>query len=87
LNLNKYEYQQVQGLKEIEVIKVNIPLRQHIGAPAEAIVGVGDFVEKGQLIGKMKEGALGANIHASISGQVIEVSNEIIIESKNREVI
>lgn len=87
LDLNKYEYQKVNGLKEIVVSKVSIPLKQHIGAPSEAIVSIGDFVEKGQLIGKMKEGTLGSNIHASIHGQVIEVSDEIIIESKNSEVI
>ncbi|GAA0182352.1 4Fe-4S dicluster domain-containing protein [Clostridium sediminicola] len=87
LDLNRYEHQKVDGLKAIEISKVNIPLKQHIGAPAQAIVSVGDFVEKGQLIGTMKEGALGSNVHASISGKVIEVSSEIIIESENSEVI
>jgi RnfABCDGE-type electron transport complex C subunit len=85
LNLNKYEYQKVEGLKEIEISMVSIPLKQHIGAPSEAIVNVGDIVAKGQLIGKIKEGSLGANIHASINGQVTEVGNRIVINSKYGE--
>jgi Na+-translocating ferredoxin:NAD+ oxidoreductase RnfC subunit len=63
--------------------KVRIPLKQHIGAPSEPAVSVGQKVEVGTLIGRIPEGKLGANVHASISGTVREVTPEAIeIEQK-----
>lgn len=49
-----------------------IPLSQHIGAPAEACVQVGDLVKKGQAIGQAK-GFVSVPVHASTSGEVIAV--------------
>lgn len=61
--------------------KVTIPLKQHIGAPAQPVVAAGQKVERGQVIGEIPEGALGAVVHASISGVVREVSHNIVIEA------
>jgi Na+-translocating ferredoxin:NAD+ oxidoreductase RnfC subunit len=58
---------------------VQIPLSQHIGAPAKALVSEGETVEKGQIIARPQEGDLGACIHASISGKVLSVGNRIQI--------
>lgn len=61
--------------KKIEVMPmpktVCIPLSQHIGAPCEALVGVGDNVQVGQLIGKSDK-FMSANIFSSVSGTVKE---------------
>ena len=46
-----------------------IPIQQHIGAPAEPVVSVGDRVKKGQLIAKM-EATVSAPVHAPTSGTV-----------------
>lgn len=46
-----------------------IPLIQHIGAPAKAIVKAGDTVNVGTKIGEA-EGFISSNIHASVSGRV-----------------
>lgn len=51
---------------------VRIPMVQHIGAPATAIVKKGDKVLTGQLIGEAV-GFVSANIHAPISGTVSAV--------------
>lgn len=51
---------------------VFIPLGQHIGAPAEAIVQKGDKVKVGQLIAKAS-GYVSANIHSSVSGTVKKI--------------
>lgn len=59
---------------------VAIPLHQHIGAPANACVKVGDWVSVGDCIGIPPEGALGATIHASIAGRVTAVDKSIIIK-------
>ena len=58
--------------------EVRIPLRQHIGAPALAVVHAGDHVKTGDLIGEIPEGAMGARVHASIDGVVTAVENGII---------
>ena len=51
---------------------VYIPLRQHIGAPCEPVVQVGDVVKKGQLIGA-SEAFVSAPVHSSVSGKVIGI--------------
>ncbi len=58
---------------------VCIPLKQHIGAPAEPCVAVGDTVQRGDVIGRMAEGALGADIHASICGTVDRIAEGMVI--------
>lgn len=49
-----------------------IPLTQHLGAPAEPVVNVGDRVLAGQLIAKAAKG-LSVSVHASSSGTVIAI--------------
>ncbi len=48
---------------------VQIPIAQHIGAPAEPLVKKGDTVKVGTLIAKAG-GFISANIHSSVSGEV-----------------
>ena len=64
----------------IQIIKppdmVIIPLSQHIGAPAAAVVTKGDKVNVGTLIGKTA-GFVSANVHSSVSGIVLKVDNVI----------
>ncbi len=67
----------------MNVKKVTIPLKMHIGAPAVCVVSQGQQVSKGDLIADIKEGALGAKIHASISGTVTAVNGDsVTIEVK-----
>lgn len=86
---------------EIEKLKappvLYIPLSQHIGAPAQPIVKVGETVKKYQLIGQASS-VLSANIHSPVSGTVLDIANytladgtsvpSIIIENdgKNEEI-
>jgi electron transport complex protein RnfC len=49
-----------------------IPAAQHIGAPAEICVEVGELVKKGQVIATAK-GFVSVPVHASTSGEVIAV--------------
>lgn len=61
-------------------MKLVLPLRQHVGAPGTPVVQVGDEVKRGQLIAK--PAGLGANIHASANGKIVEINeNEIAIEA------
>jgi len=59
--------------------KVTLPLRQHIGAPSIACVQPGSQVNKGDLVAVIPDNALGANLHASISGTVESVDTAIVI--------
>jgi len=66
---------------EIQVENVSIPLQQHIGQPALPVVRAGDRVKKGDLIGEIPEGALGARVHASIDGIVESVGDKVVIKN------
>jgi len=63
----------ISAAQPVEVLplpaKVIIPLSQHIGAPAEAMVAKGDRVKTGQLIAK-SAGFVSANVHSTVSGIV-----------------
>ena len=54
--------------------RVIIPLSQHIGAPAAALVKKGDTVLMGQKIGEAA-GFVSAPVHASVSGKVVGIEN------------
>lgn len=58
--------------------RVKIPLKQHTGAPSIPVVSLHDEVQEGDLIAKLPDNALGANVHASISGLVEEITSEYI---------
>ncbi|HPB30648.1 MAG TPA: 4Fe-4S dicluster domain-containing protein [Candidatus Sumerlaeota bacterium] len=60
--------------------RVVLPLLQHAGVPAVPCVNAGDSVREGDMIAEPPEGALGAAIHASISGRVIIREDAIVIE-------
>jgi len=78
LGLTKYDLPAPMVETTKTFTEVNLLLSQHIGAPAMAIVNVGDTVERGQLIGEIPEGKLSARVFASISGKVIAVDSEKI---------
>lgn len=54
--------------------RLYVPLQQHIGAPAEAEVKVGDHVAKGQLLAH-SQGVVSAPVHAPTSGTVIDIGD------------
>jgi len=49
-----------------------LPIEQHVGEPAHPIVGIGEYVRKGQLLAEAY-GSLSAPIHASSSGKVVAI--------------
>lgn len=65
-----------EGLKVVKAEEpktVIIPLQQHIGAPCEPLVKVGDTVKVGQRIGE-PQGFVSSPVHSSVSGQVKEIA-------------
>jgi len=78
--LNVTQYEAHAEFKAIDVTpsQVRIPLKQHVGAAATAIVRAGQAVQRGETIAEMADGILGANIHASLSGRVHEVTPDMV---------
>ncbi len=57
--------------------KLTLPLRQHIGNLPKLRVKAGDHVLKGELLAE-PEGNVSAAIHAPTSGEIIEISEQVI---------
>lgn len=63
-------------IKKVPMPKIlTVPMRQHIGAPCEPMVAVGDKVFKGQLIADSKA-FVSAFIHAPTSGTIVEIAEK-----------
>lgn len=80
LGIKEYDNHLPFSEKEIKVEKIELPLQQHIGAPAESVVQSGDSVIAGDLIAKIKADSLGANLHAAIDGNIKIRGQSIVIE-------
>ncbi len=65
---------------EMPVVRINppqkivLPMQQHIGAPCEPVVKVGDIVSVGQVVGDTDK-FVSAPIHSSVSGKVVAVGD------------
>lgn len=54
-----------------------VPLSQHIGAPSEIVVAIGDKVLKGQVIAEAA-GRISVNVHAPSSGTVVAIEKRAV---------
>jgi Na+-translocating ferredoxin:NAD+ oxidoreductase RnfC subunit len=78
------QFRNVGPLKDtlLAADKVGIKLKQHIGAPCESVVQVGDRVKNGQLVGQPPvvngKPALGAPVHASIDGVITSIADGVV---------
>lgn len=73
LHLNKQKISALSPIQDAGIPPlVYIPVKQHIGTPAQIIVAPGDKVKIGTLLAKAN-GALSANIHASVAGEVKKI--------------
>lgn len=84
LGLDRYDSPAILDEREVTAELVKIRLSQHIGAPAKAVVKVGEAVVKGDLIGQAKADSLSLPVHASIDGVIVDV-NEKTVTIKARE--
>ncbi len=86
LGLRKYNVSApLEEVPPFEVASVAISLHDHVGAPAVPSVSPGDRVTCGQCIANVPSGALGAPVHASISGNVSAITEtHIFIEAERR---
>ena len=66
-NTRKYQTQKMPAPQ-----KICISMHQHIGAPCEPSVSVGDAVDAWQPVGEIKSG-LGCPVHTCVSGKVLKI--------------
>ncbi len=83
LGIGSYMKLATPFIGEISPSEVNISLRQHIGAPSIPVVKKGARLRKGDLIAVVPEKALGAQIHASVDGTVVEIDSHVRIAAQN----
>lgn len=81
LGLEEYDRPAPFANVDLRPASVAIPLSQHVGAAAYPVVAVGERVVRGQPIGEIPEGKLGARLHASISGVVAEAGERVVIRA------
>ncbi|MGD0499955.1 MAG: 4Fe-4S dicluster domain-containing protein [Bryobacteraceae bacterium] len=74
------EYEKETPFEEVnyQPAAVRIKMRQHAGEAAIPTVREGQSVKAGQVVGRVAEGKLGANVHASIAGAVRSVTPESV---------
>jgi Na+-translocating ferredoxin:NAD+ oxidoreductase RnfC subunit len=81
LQISRYDGHTRFDDRKLAVNRVEIPLKQHLGAPARPVVKPGDRVKKGDLLGEIPEKALGARVHASVGGRVVAVDDRVTIQA------
>ncbi|MBP2654442.1 MAG: Respiratory-chain dehydrogenase domain 51 kDa subunit [Firmicutes bacterium] len=84
LGLSQYDLPAPLSRQQYLIQEVHLPLLQHIGAPARPVVKIGDCVKAGDLVAAIpEEAAVGANLHASIAGEIFAVDGYIGIRANN----
>lgn len=82
LGLTQFENKGPLDNQLMQAERVGIKLKQHVGAPCEPVVKVGDRVTKGQVVGQPPvsggKPALGAVVHASIDGTITAVADGVV---------
>ena len=78
LQVEEYEAETPYEAGTSQTSVVRIKLKQHAGQPAAAAVQEGKKVKKGQVVGRVEEGKLGAHVHASIDGKVRAVTADYV---------
>ncbi len=83
LGLTRYD--QPAPLTEVTTAfkRVRLALRQHTGLASLPVVKVGDRVALGDLVAEIPEAAMGARVHASLSGQVREITPDAVVIEAN----
>ncbi len=78
LKIEEYEREAPFENIDIRPAVVRVKMRQHAGEPAFPAVRPGQKLKEGQVIGRVEDGKLGADVHASIAGKVTTVSPEYV---------
>jgi Na+-translocating ferredoxin:NAD+ oxidoreductase RnfC subunit len=78
LHVEEYERETPYEALDLKPAAVRIKMKQHAGQAAAPVVSVGAKVKKGQVVGRVEEGKLGADVHASIAGKVRAITADAV---------
>ena len=78
LQIEEYERETPYQKVECRPSAVRIKMKQHAGQAAVPAVQEGRKVKRGQVVGRVENAKLGANVHASIDGKVRAVTPDMI---------
>jgi len=78
LHIEEYERETPFEALTLTPSVVRIKMKQHAGQAASPGIGVGAKVKKGQVVGRVEENKLGADVHASIAGKVRAVTPDAV---------
>jgi Na+-translocating ferredoxin:NAD+ oxidoreductase RnfC subunit len=78
LQVEQYETETPYSTVECRPAAVRIKMKQHAGEAAAPTVETGAKVKRGQVVGRVADGKLGAHVHASIDGKVRAVTKEYV---------
>jgi Na+-translocating ferredoxin:NAD+ oxidoreductase RnfC subunit len=78
LQVEEYETETPFTAAECRPAVVRIKMKQHAGEAAVPTVEAGKRVTRGQVVGRVADGKLGAHVHASIDGKVRAVTAEYV---------
>ena len=79
LGLSQYNVEAPLKDELAQTTRVKIYLNQHIGAPSVPVVRKQDRVKKGEVIAVGAEGKLSVPVHASMDGEVLEMTERFIL--------
>jgi len=79
LGIEKYDKHPEFIDEKLKAGEVKILTKQHIGAKAVPIIQEGDRVKESDIVAKVDDNVLGANIHASITGIAVKVTEDFIV--------
>jgi len=78
LQVEEYETETPFSTAECRPAVVRIKMKQHAGEAAVPAVEAGKKVKRGQVVGRVADGKLGAHVHASMDGKVRGVTAEYV---------
>lgn len=79
--LGLHEFDQPAPMTQVALhpAHYSFAMSQHVGAPCSPTVTVGQHVQAGEQVGSVPEGSLGAPVHSSIAGTVVECQNGAVM--------
>lgn len=84
IGLKKYDFPaHMKDITTDHIKFVSLKLKQSAGRPAKPVISVGTAVVKGDVIADIPDGELGSRLHASISGTVTHIDENLIKIEKN----
>ena len=82
MGLQKYESSLSFDKMDVRPKRIILPLKQHIGEPCVPVVKPNDRIKAGDVVARVTENRLGADLHSPFAGTVLDTEGRIIIDCR-----